>query len=170
MVSESERRRENEKWPRRVCAEAAKQEHDSCWRATLGMSRWSPPTLRAFERIAWILLLVLLAWHLIWGLDVFHVVSIPRAYTRIMWLLWLYGVYPLAMLYAGAVLLRARSLRRRVRRGNYRFCVRCTYPLAGLPDKHTCPECGKEYRIADVQAQWREWCLATGFKRKLWVR
>ena len=33
-----------------------------------------------------------------------------------------------------------------------RRCIHCHYDLTGLPDHHTCPECGRAYTFADIDA------------------
>lgn len=48
-------------------------------------------------------------------------------------------------------------LRKRVRQTNYRLCPQCGFWLAGLPRKHTCPECGSSYCLDDVEVLWRTW-------------
>lgn len=49
--------------------------------------------------------------------------------------------------------LRARAV---IKQYNYRLCPRCTYPLQhGASESVTCPECGLECRMNEVQAHWR---------------
>ncbi|MCK4623872.1 MAG: hypothetical protein KAV00_01065 [Phycisphaerae bacterium] len=47
--------------------------------------------------------------------------------------------------------------RRRKHRGfrmkaDPRRCIHCHYDLTGLPDHHTCPECGRPYTFTDIDA------------------
>lgn len=89
-------------------------------------------------------------------------------------LLYAYGVVPASILQTvlfsylaawpvlcGALLVRAHILLRRMRtaieRSAYALCPNCGYSLVGLPREHECPECGYEYDLVEVEAQWREW-------------
>ncbi len=47
-----------------------------------------------------------------------------------------------------------RRWRRKILTLNYEACLRCAYPLRGLPPKHVCPECGEPYDIQDVRRSW----------------
>ncbi|MCP4592728.1 MAG: hypothetical protein GY842_18490 [bacterium] len=53
---------------------------------------------------------------------------------------------------------RSAAKRRRRRHGGFRMtahprrCVHCRYDLTGLPDHHTCPECGRSYTFTDIDA------------------
>ena len=47
-----------------------------------------------------------------------------------------------------------RRLNRFVRRNRFRVCPYCAYVLAGLPDKHNCPECGNLYDLEEVRQLW----------------
>lgn len=42
-----------------------------------------------------------------------------------------------------------------------RMCLDCGYLLEGLPDEHTCPECGESYEIAELRAAWLHWLTET---------
>ena len=42
-------------------------------------------------------------------------------------------------------------------KADYRFCLDCAYDLQGLPQRHVCPECGREYEIEILQADWKRW-------------
>lgn len=58
-----------------------------------------------------------------------------------------------------AILLVQRSALRIVRQANSqdgRGCPRCGFDLSGLPELGQCPECGRWYKIEDVQRQWEE--------------
>ena len=36
------------------------------------------------------------------------------------------------------------------------FCIHCGYGLTGLPDHHTCPECGRPYTFATINEYRRD--------------
>lgn len=36
------------------------------------------------------------------------------------------------------------------------FCIHCGYTLMGLPDHHTCPECGETYSFATIEEYRRD--------------
>ena len=36
------------------------------------------------------------------------------------------------------------------------FCIHCGYDLTGLPDHHTCPECGRPYTFATINEYRRD--------------
>ena len=42
-----------------------------------------------------------------------------------------------------------------------RMCLECGYLLEGLPDAHTCPECGEAFEIAELRAAWLYWLTET---------
>ncbi len=51
-----------------------------------------------------------------------------------------------------------------------RMCIRCGFCLRGLPDVHTCPECGLGIDISEFKKAWAEWTMnnyAEGIAREL---
>jgi len=50
-----------------------------------------------------------------------------------------------------------RRMSRELEGQKYELCLGCAYPLKGLPANHRCPECGREFRLEDVQAAWMYW-------------
>lgn len=53
---------------------------------------------------------------------------------------------------------RRRARRRQKEAGGFRStvlprrCIHCRYELTGLPDYHTCPECGRQYSAPEIDA------------------
>ncbi|MGD2109786.1 MAG: hypothetical protein PVI86_10375, partial [Phycisphaerae bacterium] len=47
--------------------------------------------------------------------------------------------------------------KRRLLQNHWRYCIECGYDLAGLPNRHQCPECGTGYEIDRLARQWQEW-------------
>jgi len=44
-------------------------------------------------------------------------------------------------------------------------CDKCGYCLRGLPESHTCPDCGHEYDLADLRDTWQDWIDRTGHRQ-----
>lgn len=91
------------------------------------------------------------------ALDGLEVISLSASeellIKRIKW----YLIVPaLALLYTWWIASHVRFVRR-LRALEYRVCPRCAYSLVGLPDEHTCPECGIEYSVESLRAQWKRW-------------
>ena len=66
---------------------------------------------------------------------------------------------------AGLTVLLLRFLLRihgRLEASDHRLCCRCGYSLEALRDTGQCPECGSDYRIRDVQADWRQFAEQGG--------
>lgn len=62
------------------------------------------------------------------------------------WLLWLF-----------APVLR---LKRALKKHGRFLCIRCFYPLRGLPDTGLCPECAEPYTRDQLARLWRNWELS----------
>ena len=62
----------------------------------------------------------------------------------------------MALLLGHHLLLRycVRRFEQRVRDADFALCLRCGYPLRGLPPKHDCPECGTAYELNEVRKTW----------------
>ncbi|HEV8292004.1 MAG TPA: hypothetical protein VGP94_08765 [Tepidisphaeraceae bacterium] len=54
------------------------------------------------------------------------------------WKIWL-------LLIAGGVAAIVDAMRQAIKSRQQPFCIHCGYTLAGLPDQHICPECGRPY-------------------------
>ena len=50
---------------------------------------------------------------------------------------------------------RWRAVVRVCRVLGWAMCEQCGYDLRGLPERHTCPECGKQYDLNRTRAHWR---------------
>ncbi len=74
-----------------------------------------------------------------------------------------------------AILLRIESVVRYARDREGKVCESCAFDLRGLPKTHVCPECGREYDLANTRANWEfvatpklRWgCTAVGSHRAL---
>jgi hypothetical protein len=105
-----------------------------------GSMQWWKPTWRDVAmRLGWrwlylvplVLVLLLVVWALFsrfWFVNLFW-------YGGKLWI-WL-G--------AGAVGAVVEAMRQATRAREDPFCIHCGYTLAGLPDQHICPECGRPY-------------------------
>lgn len=49
--------------------------------------------------------------------------------------------------------LMKKRFSRRVKARGYEVCISCGYCLKGLPDEHTCPECGTRYNKSELTLQ-----------------
>jgi hypothetical protein len=59
---------------------------------------------------------------------------------------------------AGLVLeARRRRFRRWLERMDGLVCLRCHYPLGGLPSPGVCPECREPYEHGSLQRIWKLW-------------
>jgi len=56
---------------------------------------------------------------------------------------------------------RHRQLTRLVAENDSRVCLRCGYLLTGLPDRHSCPECGVSYDVEENRRLWERWVNGT---------
>ena len=88
-------------------------------------------------------------------LDAYGFVSISPGYFRKMWIVWLYGLLPGALVLAGVSIWRLRVFRRFIRQNEYLVCLQCGYSLRGIPDHYECPECGVEYDHARLRVEWK---------------
>ena len=46
-------------------------------------------------------------------------------------------------------------LRRKLREGEYKFCVGCGYDLGACEESGACPECGRDYTAAGLRKEWK---------------
>ena len=68
------------------------------------------------------------------------------------------GVFGLLMLSPWLASRRVKLRFARYVLGNKgRVCYSCGFLLHGLPDQHTCPECGREYEIRSLRESWLRW-------------
>ena len=74
---------------------------------------------------------------------------------------WLVIVPGVTIMVLSLAVLRARSRAQKLLYdSNCRICPECRYRLEGLGDSGTCPECGRPFRVRDLQDYWsREYLL-----------
>lgn len=104
--------------------------------------------LRRYHRRMMRLMMVLLALPAIVAIVWFVATGDPRAFMLM-----------IAMTLANVVNIinpiTFRRLKRRVREHGGRLCTACLFPLKGLGDAGTCPECGTDYDIASTIESWK---------------
>jgi hypothetical protein len=86
------------------------------------------------------------------------------AFMSNVFVLWWKLLVPAVVLPAAyAFSLASHSIRQR----KEPFCIHCGYDLSGLPDNHTCPECGEPYswRIIDEYRRDPDWFIERYKKR-----
>lgn len=71
---------------------------------------------------------------------------------------WLW-LLPVGLVLSGCIipLLMNRRFCHYVERSEHRVCTHCGYCLAGLPERHKCPECGCTFEIEHVRSEWQAW-------------
>jgi len=108
-----------------------------------GSMRWWKPTWRdVAARLGWrwlyLVPLVLVFLLVVWAL-----------FSRFWFInLFWYGGKLWIWLGAGAVV---QAMRQATRARAEPFCIHCGYTLAGLPDQHICPECGRPYSFGLIK-------------------
>lgn len=70
--------------------------------------------------------------------------------------LWLAGFKVIALCLAIPVVLLLEVVRSVTARRTDPFCIHCGYTLLGLPDNHTCPECGRRYSFRLIEEYRRD--------------
>ena len=104
--------------------------------------------LRRYHRRMMRLMMVLLALPAIGAIVWFGATGDPRAFMLM-----------IAMTLANVVNIinpiTFRRLKRRVREHGGKLCTACLFPLKGLGDAGTCPECGTDYDIATTIEAWK---------------
>jgi hypothetical protein len=112
---------------------------------------WTPSWTDVIKTIGWrwvlalpaaaVVILLLLAWFV----DL-----------RAMMPLWFLGIKVIIVLVAAPFLVLLELTRNAVRMRKEPFCIHCGYGLNGLPDDHTCPECGRPYTFAHIDEYRRD--------------
>jgi hypothetical protein len=51
---------------------------------------------------------------------------------------------------------------------DYRMCTHCGYDLQGLPEAHSCPECGTQYSIEQTRTTWQALAKPNGPEKGFW--
>jgi hypothetical protein len=123
--------------------------------------RWYRPDLAETTRLmGWRILLFLPAV----GLIALLVLMPWYAFMSNVFVLWWKLLVPAVVIPAAyAISIAAHSIRQR----KEPFCIHCGYDLSGLPDNHTCPECGESYshRIIDEYRRDPNWFIERYRKR-----
>jgi hypothetical protein len=65
------------------------------------------------------------------------------------------GVWYIILVMSVIAHARLRAAVRAARSVGWSMCERCGYDLRGLPEGHTCPECGRQYDLNTTQAIWQ---------------
>ena len=56
-----------------------------------------------------------------------------------------------------ACVVATERFRKRMTQVNWQICTRCHYPLADLPERGCCPECGCSYSREELPLRWQLW-------------
>jgi hypothetical protein len=70
--------------------------------------------------------------------------------------LWFLGAKIILLCLAVPIVLLLEVVRSVTARRTDPFCIHCGYTLQGLPDDHTCPECGRRYNFRLVEEYRRD--------------
>lgn len=85
----------------------------------------------------------------------------PAVFTRIPFFMF-FGIFiPIAIGSQWALRTYARRVRQRtldrLAESAYRICLNCDHDLRGVPERHTCPECGVSFDVAGLRETWEKW-------------
>jgi hypothetical protein len=107
---------------------------------------WRPGLSETIQLIGWWWLLVIP----VSGVLLFVVLAPTDPQIRaMMWIGWIkliVAVIALPFVLSTYVFAKAMKFRHEP------FCIHCGHTLMGLPDNHRCPECGRRYRFAIIEA------------------
>jgi hypothetical protein len=70
--------------------------------------------------------------------------------------LWFVGIKIVSICVVIPFLLLLEMARQAICARKEPFCIHCGYGLSGLPDNHTCPECGRAYSFAVIEEYRRD--------------
>lgn len=74
---------------------------------------------------------------------------------------WRWALIPVAPLVVYLVfMVPVRRARRLIVKHKCELCMRCKYPLTGLPEQGSCPECGEPYTIEEARRHWAKFVKA----------
>ncbi len=113
--------------------------------------------VRQLHLITPVLVVVLLAPHILFGLDLYNVIHLDDSTRRVLARIWMYVLPCVCCLLISATYWRAAAIRKSIRESTYELCTDCGYSLSGLPQHHSCPECGKAYDLEYVRRCLKAW-------------
>jgi hypothetical protein len=112
------------------------------------LPRWRPAWRDVVRAVGWRAWLIVPAIALVVGMAV-GLLLIP--YPELLML----GIKILVVEVGILIALIAYLFRRAIALRSEPFCIYCGYTLTGLPDRHTCPECGRPYTWEEI-ARYRD--------------
>jgi len=65
------------------------------------------------------------------------------------------GLLAASLLFGVIHAITRRRSRRLIQSLGFRLCPRCRYDLSASPPDGACPECGRDYTVADLQSLWK---------------
>lgn len=77
-------------------------------------------------------------------------------YGKLLMPLWFVGVKVVSISLVIPAVLLLEVVRGCIAARKEPFCIHCGYGLTGLPDQHTCPECGRPYSFALIEEYKRD--------------
>ena len=99
-------------------------------------------------------LVVLLFFHLLGGLELVGIATLPAGVSEFSgrWVIAL--AIPLFVILGILPRLAKKRFGRYLQRCDYLVCTECGYNLRGLPTEHKCPECGVRFDLAEIRRTW----------------
>ena len=117
-----------------------------------------PPGLarrqRVIRAVAWCAVAAVAIPCVLLASDAWGMIALPKAAGRALGVLWVFVLPILVVACLATAYWRTRVHVKEERLLNGRICPGCGYSLEGLPDEHTCPECGTPYTLRSLRDQW----------------